>query len=85
VTLSRAAYPGSSALSAALWSGDVETNFATLAAQVRVAQQASMSGVALWASDTGGTFIASDAAPARCARNCDPYDPYTQPYARPRP
>ena len=85
VTLSRAAYPGSSALSAALWSGDVETNFATLAAQVRVAQQASMSGVALWASDTGGTFIASDAAPARRARNCDPNDPKTQPYARPRP
>jgi hypothetical protein len=28
---------------------------------------------------------AHDAAPARCARNCDPNDPNTRPYARPRP
>ena len=54
VTLSRAAYPGSWALGAALWSGDVGTTFATLAQQVRIAQSVAMSGVALWASDTGG-------------------------------
>jgi hypothetical protein len=30
-----------------------------------------------------GTFNAHHAAPARCARNCDPNDPKTQPYARP--
>ena len=28
----------------------------------------------------GGTFNAHNAAPARCARNCDPNDPKTQPY-----
>jgi len=54
VTLSRAAYPGSWALGAALWSGDVNTTFDTLRQQVRVAQSVAMSGVALWASDTGG-------------------------------
>jgi alpha-D-xyloside xylohydrolase len=63
VTLSRASYPGSSALSAALWSGDVGTDFATLQEQVAVAQQASMSGVALWASDTGG-YLGGNASDA---------------------
>ena len=29
------------------------------------------------------TFNAHNAAPARCARNCDPNDPNTQSYARP--
>ena len=54
VTLSRSAYPGSWALGAALWSGDVNTTFETLQQQVRIAQSVAMSGVALWASDTGG-------------------------------
>jgi alpha-D-xyloside xylohydrolase len=54
VTLSRAAYPGSWAHSAALWSGDINTTFASMAQQVRVVQSACASGVALWASDTGG-------------------------------
>ena len=54
VTLSRSFYPGSASLGAALWSGDVATTFASLHAQVRVAQSAAMSGVHLWSSDTGG-------------------------------
>jgi alpha-D-xyloside xylohydrolase len=54
VTLSRAWYPGSAALGTALWSGDVETTFESLQQQVAVAQQAAMSGVSVWASDTGG-------------------------------
>lgn len=54
VTLTRAFYPGSGALGAALWSGDVEATFDSLRQQVAVAQQAAMSGVAVWASDTGG-------------------------------
>jgi hypothetical protein len=34
-------------------------------------------------SDIACAFNAHNAAPARCARNCDPNDPKTQPYARP--
>jgi alpha-D-xyloside xylohydrolase len=66
VTLSRAAYPGSWMFGTALWSGDVETTFPSLAAQVAVAQQASMSGVALWASDTGGYLGGNASDPQWC-------------------
>jgi arylsulfatase A-like enzyme len=31
---------------------------------------------------SGGSFNAHNAAPARCARNCDPNEPKNQPYAR---
>jgi alpha-D-xyloside xylohydrolase len=54
VTLSRSAYPGIWAQGAALWSGDIEPTFASMAQQVLVMQSALMSGVAWWASDTGG-------------------------------
>ena len=54
LTLSRSFYPGTAALGVVMWGGDVNTDFATLYQSIRVVQQASMSGVALWASDTGG-------------------------------
>jgi alpha-D-xyloside xylohydrolase len=54
VTLSRSFFPGSATLGTALWSGDVEATWDSFYQQVRVAQTASMSGVVLWASDTGG-------------------------------
>ena len=66
VTLSRAAYPGSASLGAALWSGDVETTFDSLRQQVAVAQQAAMSGVAVWASDTGGYLGGNATDPLWC-------------------
>ena len=61
VTLSRAFFPGSAAQSQALWSGDIEATFGALYQQVRLAQTASMSGVVLWASDTGG-YLGGDAS-----------------------
>jgi alpha-D-xyloside xylohydrolase len=54
VTLSRAFYPGSARYSAALWSGDIAPTWASFYQQVRIAQTVAMSGVVLWASDTGG-------------------------------
>lgn len=65
VTLSRSFYPGSNALGVALWSGDIDTTFDSLAQSVRVAQQAATSGVALWASDTGGEWALSGPAAGR--------------------
>lgn len=66
VTLSRAFYPGSAALGTALWSGDVQATFGSLQQQVAVAQQASMSGVAVWASDTGGYLGGNATDPLWC-------------------
>ena len=66
VTLSRAWYPGSAALGTALWSGDVAATFESLQQQVAVAQQAAMSGVSVWASDTGGYLGGNATDPQWC-------------------
>jgi alpha-D-xyloside xylohydrolase len=52
--LPRSAWVGSWRYSAALWSGDIESSFAELAIQIRVAQGTLLSGVALWTTDIGG-------------------------------
>jgi alpha-D-xyloside xylohydrolase len=52
--LPRSAWAGTSRYSAGVWSGDIESTFAELALQVRVAQQMALSGHALWTNDGGG-------------------------------
>ncbi len=49
----RSGWAGTSYLSAALWSGDIETTFAELALQIKVAQGVAMSGIPLWTTDIG--------------------------------
>jgi alpha-D-xyloside xylohydrolase len=61
--LPRHAWVGSWKYSAALWSGDIESSFDELAIQIRDVQGALMSGIALWASDTGGYFGGDPADP----------------------
>jgi hypothetical protein len=52
--LPRSGWAGTWAHSAALWSGDISSDFATFAIQIKVLQQAMLSGVALWTTDIGG-------------------------------
>jgi alpha-D-xyloside xylohydrolase len=52
--LPRSAWAGSSRYSAGVWSGDIQSTFAELGLQVRVLQQMSLSGHALWTNDGGG-------------------------------
>jgi alpha-D-xyloside xylohydrolase len=51
--LPRSAWAGSWRYSAALWSGDIPSQFSELALQVKVLQGVMMSGVALWTTDIG--------------------------------
>ena len=50
--------PGCSATARATWSGDINTTFATLEAQVPLGLNTSMSGVPYWGTDIGGFFPA---------------------------
>lgn len=52
--LPRSGWAGTWAHSAALWSGDISSDFGTFAIQIKVLQQAMLSGVALWTTDIGG-------------------------------
>lgn len=64
VLLTRSAWAGSQRHGAALWSGDVDSTFEALAAQIPAGLSAGMSGLPWWTSDTGG-FAGGD-----------PEDPY---------
>ncbi len=52
--LSRNAWSRTAAHGAALWSGDVSSNWPTLALAVAAGQGAAMSGIPLWTTDIGG-------------------------------
>ena len=52
--LPRSAWSGTQRYSAGVWSGDINSDFATLAEQVVVAQGMGLSGHALWTNDGGG-------------------------------
>ncbi|NGO71683.1 glycoside hydrolase family 31 protein [Streptomyces sp. SB3404] len=54
LTLCRSAWAGSQRYGAALWSGDIGTDFATLRAQVAAGLNAALSGIPWWNTDIGG-------------------------------
>ena len=54
ILLPRSTWSGAQRYSSAVWSGDIQSDFATLAEQIVVAQQMGLSGHALWTNDGGG-------------------------------
>jgi alpha-D-xyloside xylohydrolase len=54
LTLNRSAWAGSQRYGAALWSGDIGTDFATLARQVAAGMNTAISGIPWWTTDIGG-------------------------------
>lgn len=54
VTLNRSAWAGSQRYGAALWSGDIHTDFATLRTQIAAGLNVSLSGIPWWNTDIGG-------------------------------
>ena len=64
VLLCRSAWAGSQRYGAAVWSGDVESTFEALAAQIPAGLNMGISGIPWWTTDIGGF------------RNGDPTSPY---------
>lgn len=58
-TLSRSAFAGSQRNAAAVWSGDVATNFQTLKREIPAGLNFSMTGLPYWTTDIGG-FLGGD-------------------------
>ena len=56
VTLIRCAYLGSQKFGALVWSGDIESTFESLAAQVKAGLNMSMCGIPWWNTDIGGFY-----------------------------
>jgi len=56
VSLSRSAWAGSQRYSAAVWSGDIQSTFEALQAQVRAGLNIGLSGIPWWTTDIGGFF-----------------------------
>ncbi len=54
LSLIRSAWAGSQRYGAALWSGDIEATFASLATQIRAGLNVAMSGIPWWNTDIGG-------------------------------
>ena len=54
VTLNRSAWAGSQRYGAALWSGDIGTDFATLRSQIAAGLNVAVSGIPWWNTDIGG-------------------------------
>jgi alpha-D-xyloside xylohydrolase len=63
ITLCRSAWAGSQRYAAAVWSGDIESTFASLAEQVRAGLNMGLSGICWWTTDIGG-FVMGDPASA---------------------
>jgi alpha-D-xyloside xylohydrolase len=53
-SLIRSAWAGSQRYGAALWSGDIDPTFASMAAQIRAGLNVAMSGIPWWNTDIGG-------------------------------
>ena len=58
-TLIRSAWAGSQRYGAALWSGDIDPTFESLATQIRAGLNVAMSGIPWWNTDIGG-FMGGD-------------------------
>lgn len=56
ITLARCAWAGSQRYGAAVWSGDIHSDFATLRRQVCAGLNMGISGIPWWTSDIGGFF-----------------------------
>ncbi len=54
ITLNRSAWAGSQRYGAALWSGDIGTDFPTLRRQIAAGLNTSLSGIPWWNTDIGG-------------------------------
>ncbi len=59
INLCRSAWAGSQRYGAAVWSGDIESKFEVLTAQVRAGLNIGMSGIPWWTTDIGG-FLGGD-------------------------
>lgn len=59
ITLSRSAWAGSQRYGAAVWSGDINSRFEVLRAQVAAGLNIAMSGIPWWTTDIGG-FLGGD-------------------------
>ena len=64
LTLSRSTWLGGAQFGGAVWSGDVKSNWSSLAQQVAIAQNMALSGVWLWNSDVGGFSGGNTSDPA---------------------
>jgi len=56
ITLCRSAWAGSQRYGAAVWSGDIQSTFEALQAQVRAGLNIGLSGIPWWTTDIGGFF-----------------------------
>jgi len=56
VNLCRSAWAGSQRFGAALWSGDVQSNFEEFRSQIAAGLNAGLSGIPWWTTDIGGFF-----------------------------
>lgn len=56
INLVRCAWAGSQRYGAAVWSGDIHSNFETLRKQVRAGLNIGLSGIPWWTTDIGGFF-----------------------------
>lgn len=56
LNLARSAWAGSQRYGVAIWSGDIDSTFEALQAQVRAGLNMALSGIPWWNSDTGGFF-----------------------------
>ncbi len=63
LNLTRSAWAGSQRYGAAVWSGDIHSNFATLRIQVRAGLNMGLSGIPWWTTDIGGFFGGDPADP----------------------
>jgi alpha-D-xyloside xylohydrolase len=56
INLCRSAWAGSQRFGAALWSGDIQSTFEALRAQIPAGLNAGLSGIPWWTTDIGGFF-----------------------------
>jgi alpha-D-xyloside xylohydrolase len=64
LNLCRSAWAGSQRYAAAVWSGDIESTFEALQAQVRAGLNMAMSGIPWWTTDIGGFYGGANQSPA---------------------
>jgi len=63
LNLCRCAWAGSQRYGAAVWSGDIQSTFESLQAQVRAGLNIGLSGIPWWTTDIGGFFNGDPATP----------------------
>src|SRR5205814_6002855 len=64
LNLCRSAWAGSQRYGAAVWSGDIDSTFEALQAQVRAGLNMAMSGIPWWTTDIGGFYGGDPDSPA---------------------